>query len=735
MKATPIQSSFNAGEWAPELSGRTDLAKYGNSCYRMENCIPLVQGPARRRAGSHFVGEVKTSTNRTWLVPFEVAADQAYVLEFGFGYIRFYANHAQLVSGITPVEIASPYGVADLIRPDGTFALSFVQSADVLYIAHQRFQTRKLQRTGVNTFTLTVLDAVGGPFEDIDPDQIITLQASTTNFTGPVTITASAPVFTALDVGKKILIEQNIVDLNNQWEVSKTIVLNQIIRSDGKNYKATNAGTTGTVRPVHTLGTRSDGAVNWQFLDPGYGWANITGFTSPTIVTGTIDSPFPNGAVTTASNRWAFNSWNDQAGWPSHVTFFRERLCLARAADQKIWFSVAGDFEDFSPKDDGGNVVADQAITIRIDSDKIDTIQWLAPADALIVGTTGAEHAVREMTTNEAFGPGNVKIIKQSSYGSSGLTPVFAGTTIMFAQRSGRKLRTYQYDFSRDTYDGADMSALAPHFFRRGVKITQSCYQQDPYSIIWSVRTDGLLLGFTFDQEQSVQAWHRHTLSGQVESVVSIPAPDGGRNDVWMIVNRFINGNPHRYVEYFDEEWDDSLPLSSAFYVDSGLTYNGVPITTVAGLGHLEGMEVDILADGAPRPRKVVTGGQIVLDRPASILAVGLPCPAKVATMRLEAGAADGTAQGKIKRITHVTFRFMMTLGGKFGPSEDKLETIDFRSGSDPMDEAPPVLADGDKRQTWNSGYEKEARIWYVNDQPLPFTLNAVIPENNTQDR
>lgn len=735
MKATPIQSSFNAGEWAPELSGRTDLAKYGNSCYRMENCIPLVQGPARRRAGSHFVGEVKLSTNKTWLVPFEVASDQAYALEFGDGYIRFYANHAQLVSGITPVEVASPYTTANLVRADGTFALSFVQSADVLYIAHPVFQTRKLQRTGVNTFVLAVMDAKGGPFDDINPDQPITLQASSTAFTGAVTITASSAVFTAQDIGKKVLIEQNIVDANTQWEVSKSITLNQIVRSDGKNYKATNAGTTGSVRPVHTLGTRSDGVVNWQFLDPGYGWATITGFTSPSVVTGTIESPFPNGAVATPSNRWAFSSWSNQAGWPSHVTFFRERLCLARSVDQKIWFSVAGDFEDFSPKDDGGNVVADQAISIRIDSDKIDTIQWLAPADALIVGTSGAEHAVREMTTNEAFGPGNVKIIKQSNYGSSGMAPVFVGPTIMFSQRSGRKLRTYQYDFSRDTYDGADMSALAPHFFRRGFKITQACFQQEPYNIVWSTRTDGLLLGFTFDQEQSVQAWHRHTLTGQVESVITIPSPDGGRNDLWMIVNRAINGVTRRYVEYFDEEWDDSLPLSSAFYVDSGLTYSGAPITTVAGLSHLEGQAVDILADGAPRPRLTVAGGQIILDRPASILAVGLPCPAKVATMRLEAGAADGTAQGKIKRITHVTFRFMMTLGGKFGPSEDKLDTIDFRSGSDPMDQAPPTLSDGDRRQTWNSGYEKDARVWYVNDQPLPFTLNAIIPEVNTQDR
>lgn len=735
MKATPMQSSFNAGEWAPELSGRTDLAKYLNSCYRMENCIPLVQGPARRRAGSHFVAEVKEPEKETWLVPFEVASDQAYMLEFGDRYIRFYANHAVVVSGSTPLEIVSPYEGSDLQRADGTFTLSVVQSADVLYIAHPKFQTRKLSRTGPSTFVLSTLEALGGPFEDVDPDQPITLYASATS--GSVTITASAPLFSAADVGRVIRIEQKAVDINQQWEVSKAVALNDIVRSDGKNYQATNAGTTGSVRPVHTFGTRSDGVVFWKFLDAGYGWAKITGYTSSTVVTATVQSPFPNGAVLAgnASNRWAFNSWSQKTGWPSHVTFFRERLCLARASDQSIWFSVAGDFEDFRNKDDGGNVVADQAISIRIDSDKIDTIQWLAPADALLVGTSGAEHAVREMTTSEAFGPGNVKITKQSNYGSSGMTPVFVGAVLMFSQRSGRKLRTYQYDFSRDTYDGADMSALAPHFFRRGNKINQACYQQEPYSIVWSARSDGLLMGFTFDQEQSVQAWHRHTLSGQVQSIASIPSPDGSRDDLWMIVARTIGNTTRRYIEYLDEEWDDSLPLSSAFYVDSGLTYNGAPITTVAGLSHLEGLQVDILADGAPRPRQTVSGGSITLDRPASILSVGLPCPAKVATMRLEAGAADGTAQGKIKRITHVTFRFMMTLGGKFGPAENKLESMDFRSSRDRMDNAPPTLADGDKRQTWNSGYEVDARVWYVNDQPLPFTLNAIIPEVNTQDR
>jgi len=67
-KASPIISSFNAGELSPSLDGRVDLSKYSAGCKRLENFIPMVQGPARRRSGTRFVNEVKTSANRTWLV-------------------------------------------------------------------------------------------------------------------------------------------------------------------------------------------------------------------------------------------------------------------------------------------------------------------------------------------------------------------------------------------------------------------------------------------------------------------------------------------------------------------------------------------------------------------------------------------------------------------------------------------------------------------------------------------
>ena len=112
----------------------------------------------------------------------------------------------------------------------------------------------------------------------------------------------------------------------------------------------------------------------------------------------------------------------------------------------------------------------------------------------------------------------------------------------------------------------------------------------------------------------------------------------------------------------------------------------------------------------------------------------GLPCPALLQTMRIEAGAADGTAQGKVKRITRATIRFLYTLGGKAGKDEATADRIEFRTGSDRMDSAPPIFS-GDKEVPWPAGYETEGRIMIIQDQPLPMTVAAIMPQVNTSDR
>jgi hypothetical protein len=261
-------------------------------------------------------------------------------------------------------------------------------------------------------------------------------------------------------------------------------------------------------------------------------------------------------------------------------------------------------------------------------------------------------------------------------------------------------------------------------------------YQQEPHSIVWAVRSDGLLLGFTFNREQDVLGWHRHPVGGDgiVECVESIPNPNGTQDDLWMIVRRTIDGATKRYIEYLETDFTEEETLEDAFFVDSGLTYDGSPATTISGLGHLEGEEVAILADGAAHPRRTVASGSITLQRASSVVQVGLPCPALLQTMRPDAGAEDGTAQGKTKRITKMVIRFLATLGAKSGPAENALDEIQFRSGSDPMDQAPPLFT-GDKLIEWPGGYDFDGYIFVKQEQPLPMTVVALMPQLVTQDR
>ncbi len=730
-KASPALTNFNSGEFSPLLEGRVDFDRYPNGCILVDNYIPTVQGPAVRRGGTRHVAPVKTQTNRVWLQSFEFSQDQAYVLEFGDLYIRFYTLSGQLVSGVTPVEVATPYTQASLFSSDGTCRLRFAQSGDFLYITHPQYQTRILKRTSPTAFTLDLFEPSGGPFRDIDPDQTGSVWASAE--TGNVTIDASTGVFQSGHVGSLFLMETRDGDQIPSWEPGKSVTAGARRRSDNKYYEAVTSGTTGTAKPVHSRGERNDGGVVWAFRDAGFGIVKITSVTSNIQASGTVMVRLPQGAVGSVNNttRWAHAAWSNVEGWPSSVTFFRERLCFARG--QRLWMSTAAGFDDFAARNNSGEVVADQAISLEVASGEINAIQWLHPDRELIAGTAGGEFIIGELTNGDPLGPGNIKVELQSRFGTRGVVPVGSGNSTLFLLRAGTKFREIAYDFAQDGFSTKDATTLSEHITRPGV--IDMDYALDPYSIVWCVRSDGLLLGFTWNNEEQVKGWHRHTLGGNgaVETVAVIPKPDNTGDQVWMVVRRTINGQTRRYVEFMENPWERGQLQADQFYVDSGLTYSGAPATTISGLSHLEGQVVDVLADGSPHPQRTVTGGAITLQAPSTKVQVGLPCPPRLWTMRIEAGSSDGTAQGKTKRMHKVTFRLLDTGGLKVGPDASRLDQITFRVPSDPMD-APPPLYSGDKLVSWPSGYETEGRIYVTNDQPTALTLVAIFPQIVTQD-
>jgi hypothetical protein len=374
------------------------------------------------------------------------------------------------------------------------------------------------------------------------------------------------------------------------------------------------------------------------------------------------------------------------------------------------------------------------AITAPMDSGSIDTIQWLAPDRDLLVGTAGGEFAVGELSNGSALSPNNVRSRLMSAYGSRAIKPIKNGDSLLFIQRAGLKARETFYDFGADGYKSTDTTVLAEHISRTG--LVQMVFAQEPDQIIWLLRADGRLIGFTWNNEQSVRGWHPHSVGGNgfVESLAVIPAAEGDRSELWAVVRRTINGQTKRYVEYMDKPYQSGDAQIAQFYVDSGLTYSGVATTTISGLDHLEGMTVSILANGAPHPDRVVTSGAISLQVSVTDAQIGLGFSSIYRSMRLEADARNGTAQGKTKRIHKVVFRLMDCGGGKYGALNGGImDDLLLRTTDDLMD-LPAPLYTGDKVVAWPDGYNTDAYVGFQVDQPVSATLIAIMPQIATND-
>jgi hypothetical protein len=790
-KVSPIITSTNAGELGPDLDGRIDLAKFLQGAKLSENFIHLVPGPARRRGGLRFISEVKQSAHRSWLIEFEFSATQAFALEFGDGYVRFFtkvgANRgALLVTGVAAYdngaayvpgdlvssagtnyycianttgnappnatywyaleddiyEIPSPYPIADLTNADGTCALTVQQNGDVLYIAHasRTFEPRTLTRFANTNWRFEIYEPVNGPFGSLNSDLALTIYAS--GQTGSVTLEASAAVFAATDVGRLIRLESE--NFEKPWEANAAILTNDLRTSDGKTYKALNSDTTMTFAPIHDRGKAfdGDGGVEWQYQDCGYGIARITAVTDANTATATVLSDpdsgvnhFPAGVVGSgnATRRWQLGAWSDTTGYPSSVTIFKNRLCWATRLGLNL--SVPADFENMA-EDFFNEVRDDNAINFPVNGQDVNEILWVEGGEVLIVGTGGGEHVGGEQNPNAPLSPSNFQVVRHSARRCRGVQPVAVGTSLLYMQRAGRKILSMDFDIERERYVSTDQTVLNARITRSGI-ITM-CYQGEPDSMLWAVRADGLLVGFTLDQEQQVAGFGRHPVGGTnavVEDVISLPSPDGGREDLWLQVRRTINGQTKRYIEVMEAPWEgddedgtEGDDQEDAFYVDSGLTYDGAAATTISGLDHLEGETVHVLADGAVvSPNPVVTAGAITLARAASVVQVGLPYSSRWVSMRIEVPMPAGTSQGKVKRPDGAGVRFVDTLGGKCGQYGGRLENLSFRTTSTPMGSPEPIRSQTvDVR--FEGEYNADCHIEVRQDQPLPMTLTAIAP-------
>ena len=839
VKQTFAFTNFTAGKLSPRLDGRTDLGKYYNGCKQLKNFTIQPHGGASRRPGTRFIHETKSSANKVRLIPFEFSTTQTYVMEFGNEYIRFYKDKGIITEADKTISAITKANPAVVTANSHGYT-----NGDHVII------TAVVGMTEVNNKTFIVADSTTNTF-------------SLKNVDGVAINSSAFTTYGSAGAANKI------------YEV-----VSPYQTADLPNIKfAQSADLMYLVHPSHAIRTLTrSGHTSWTVAAP-----SLSGSVSP--------------ALNTTTNKY-----------PSSVTFFEQRLVFAGTNDnpQSLWFSKTSDYSNFTT---GSN--DSDAMVYTIASNKVNAIRYLSAQRSLIAGTIGGEFVVSASGTTSPLTPTNVQIQKQTSYGSANVDAVQIANVTMFLQRAKRKLREMAYAYDFDTYVAPDMTILSEDITKSG--ITEMVYQQEPDSILWCTRTDGGLIGLTYQRNEEVVGWHEHQISGKldsskniivqaieftsnatnvstanntitksshglstgdvvyyyalsntigglsngipyyaiatnsntiklaisaanatagtavsltsapssdttqylyqgvnianntifslshgfenndeiyydtsgtaigglsentkfyvkrinqnefklsttsdlknileltsaptseqtdnifinanVENIATIPG-DSDEDDLYIVVKRTINGATRRYVEYLTS-YDYGETIDNAFFVDSGLSYSDTtPTTIITGLDHLEGEQVTILADGSTHSNKQVSSGSITLDRSANTIQIGLGYESILQTMRIEAGAQQGVAQSRIKRIHEITLRLFRSVGLEVGSNLSDMEIIPFRTTSDTMDVATLEFS-GDKRIEFRGDFDTDGHIFIRQSQPLPTNVIGIYPRVTTNE-
>jgi hypothetical protein len=728
------------------MDGRVDQDKYFSGCKTLSNFIPTVQGPTRRRGGTRFVGLTKDSARRSWLADFVFSVGQAYVLEFGHNVLRFWTNRGQLLSGGVPFETVSPYSESDLITTEGTFALRTLQSGDVMWIAHVegKHPPYRLSRLGATNWTFMADALDKGPFNDVNTDIGTQVQAS--GITGAVTLTCitGQTLFKPGHVGALFYVESQSPGSISTYQtgVGATFVAGSKARNGGNVYEALNSytvpsgSTTQRYIPVHTEGDVNDGAIVWRYLHSGSGWGRITSVSGDgTFCAMQVISRLPDEVVSATTRRWAHGQFSSVEGWPTNVAFYRERLTYVKG--RTVYLSAVGDFTNFARKD-AGLVTKETAVILTVASDKFDNIRWMAQSRSLLLGSARAEMALQEQTTQTVFAADNAQNIPQTEYGARLLRVLRVGESILFVERAGHRVRDTRFSFEIDRYKGEDLTVLSEHLFdgseitgdeeRDQRDIVDWCYQQQRDSIVWCALSDGSLACLVLNRERGVIAWTPHSIGGNgfVEALQSIPSPDGRTDDCWMIVRRTVDGVVQRTVEYMTDYRLVKKGAAEAVHVDGSVTYRGAAVLTIAGLAHLNGKTVSVCIDGSNHPDRVVAGGQITLDRAGALVHVGYRFVSRMQSMRLEIQGGGGTSQSARKGIGDMFLRLQSTIGGRIGPSFEKMDELRTLDPRKPVG-TPPALFSGDYKVQFPAGFGTDMYVCFEQNLPLPATLVAIV--------
>lgn len=887
-----IQRSWAGGTLSPELWGRADLERYGQSAKTLRNFVVGRHGSLANRAGFQFAALAKHADRYARVRRFVFSSDQAYMITFGHQHLRLFQNGAPVVvTSVAAWDDGTTYAEGDIVAhsgvtyravaastnqepPNATFwypltadtfemptpyeedtleDLRFTQSADTLIIVHPEHPPRRLVRSGHTTWILSELPfqpsllrpldlaATAGPSGSIvhryqvtavsrinDEESFPALDDGTAANRVITAISAANPTVITTASAHGLLNGEEVV-LGGMTDIpelgagrlfrvtdvtSDTFKIRDVITGDlvdGTGFSYTSGGSVfrtsirltagaATAASPHTITwlEQGDARYYWVYRATNGVFALIGRADGPsfedvgTLGDSTQTPPIPRSQFALPGQ------------YPSIVSFIQQRLGLGGPDDdpERVLLSRTGQYANFSvstPLRD------DDAISFIPASGEVNRPVALLEIGKPVLLTTGGEWTM-EGDTDGVLRPTAINLRQHTHIGAAQVPPAVVGDTAIFVQNRRNRIYDLRYAVETEGYRGNDLTVYAPHLFD-DVTVIALAYQRIPHSVVWALRSDGVLLGLTYVREQEVWAWHVHdTPHGFIESIDVIP--EGTEDRLYAVVRRTNSGGTYRSVErlatrrvtdiaidaiFLDScltydgrntdtghtltltsagGWtsDDDLTLTSseADYFDAGeidnayhLTIGGVTlrcrvttftsgtVVTVrahqdvpaafqgvataiwaravdefAGLDHLEGHTVGVLADGNVEDQQTVASGAIALQQPYAVVHVGLPIIADMEPLDVEV-VRDETIKARRKMVRTLFLEVKDSRGIYAGPDADHLRSYPQMPGSGFGSAVP--LQNGVVEIALAAEWRTHGRILIRQQDPLPLEILGMI--------
>jgi len=564
-----IQNNFTGGEISAEAHGRTDIPSYSNSCEEITNFFVKTPGGAYKRPGSQFLlsdriqypmvfpgaplngGVAFALTGKVRIIPFIFSRTDAYVI-----FIRINAGSAALsmanvndLDESIAISFASNTNSAPHMTGYTTDAeleeLQYAQSGDLVFFVHKNHPPFFIARTATATFELrqyyqtpnisssgfTSMFDKGIPFKLVNTQSSITLEV----IGAGTTMKSNVAFFTASMVGAAV--------------------------------KHNTAG-------GDTQATR---------------YLYITAFTDSTTVTVTAEG---GGAGTRpATDNWEFSAFGGEEGYPSSVTIFEQRLYYGKG-DTTYGSEIADlfDFDAIGRIDDPGfgTVVATDPFSFTMASNEINEIQWLSGGKTLIIGTLGREYLAQG--SSGALSATDISVSSETAYGSALVAPSRIENVLAFVSRDSRKIREFVFNRDQDSFIADDLTRLVNHLTIKTISLRGTTAsppsvkaivkQETTQTILWVLDSNSGLYAMTIDRGVGTRAWHYHKLGGnldtnlvKIQSIASLPSSDGTTEDLWLTVERTIDGSNVTYVEKITQEYILDEVFNSSFNIEDKMIY------------------------------------------------------------------------------------------------------------------------------------------------------------------